>query len=149
MKIYLFTDRDNMKDSEIFVSAYSRFGDIILNAKTLTQHEFNTIVERAIRYGDNSVSSTIPFYGCERFMEEINNGAKPKKDDGNYFIYIKDKDKSIALMTINGFWKKLSLRNLLSSEANPAGFYNVYIDQSYDKNIKKIIREYSGKIKKE
>ena len=147
-KIYLFTDRDNMKDSEIFVSAYSRFGDIILEASALSQHEFNTTVEKAIRYGDRSVSSTIPFYGCERFMEEINKGIKPKKDDGNYFIYIKTGDKSTDLMTINAFWKKLSLRNLLSGEKFPAGFYNVYIDESYDKNIKKIIREYSGKIKK-
>ena len=147
-KIYLYTDRDNMKDSEIFVSAYSRFEDIILHSSTLTQHEFNIIVERVIRHGDNSVSATIPFYGCERFMEEINNGAKPTKDDGEYFIYIKDGNKSAALMTINTFWKRLALRNLLISEKVPAGFYNVYIDESYDKNIKKIIREYSGKIKK-
>jgi hypothetical protein len=147
-KIYLFTDRDNMKDSEIFVSAYSRFGDIILEASALSQHEFNTTVEKAIRYGDSSASSTIPFHGCERFMEEIDKGIKPKKDDGNYFIYIKTGDKSTDLMTINTFWKKLSLRNLLSGEKFPAGFYNVYIDESYDKNIKKIILEYSGKIKK-
>ena len=144
-KIYLFTDRDNMKDSDIFVSAYSRFGDIILDAAALSQHEFNTTVERAIRYGDSSVSSTIPFHGCERFMEEINKGVKPIRIDGDYFIYIKTGDKSTALMTINTFWKKLSLRNLLSDEKFPAGFYNVYIEESYDKNIKKIIREYSGK----
>ena len=148
MKIYLYTDRDNMKDSEIFVAAYSRFGDIILNAATLTQHEFNTAVEKAIRFGDSSVSSTIPFHGCERFMEALNSGVKPVRNDGTDLIYIKDGNKSTALMTIDGFWKKLTLQNLLSSEKIPAGFYNVNIDESYDKNIKKIIREYSGKIKK-
>ena len=147
-KIYLFTDRDNMKDSEIFVSAYSRFEDIILNISALPQQEFNIKVERVIRYGDNSVSAAIPFHGCERFMEEINNGAALTKDDGEYFIYIKDGNKSTALLTINTFWKKLTLRNLMRSELVPAGFYSVYIDESYDKNIKKIIREYSGKIKK-
>ena len=147
-KMYLFTDRDNMKDSEIFVSAYSRFEDIILNKSALSQHEFNTIVEKVIRYGDNDVSSTIPFHGCERFMEELNNGVKPKIDDGEYFIYIKDQNKSTSLMTINLFWKKLTLRNLLSSEEIPAGFYSVYVDECYDKNIKRILREYSGKIKR-
>jgi hypothetical protein len=147
-KIYLFTDRDNMKDSEIFISAYSRFEDIILDRATLTQQEFNIIIERVIRYGYNSISTTIPFPGCERFMEEINNGAEPKKNDGDYLIYIKDENKSTALMTINTFWKKLTLRNLLKSEKFPTGFYSVYIDECYDKNIKKIIREYSGKIKK-
>ena len=147
-KIYLFTDRDNMKDSEIFVSSYSRFEDIILDKTTLTQHEFNIIIERVLRYGDNSVSSTIPFHGCERFMEELNNGANLRIDDGEYFIYIRDGDKSTSLMTINLSWKKLTLRNLLSSEKIPAGFYSVYIDECYDKNIKRILREYSGKIKK-
>jgi len=147
-KIYLYTDRDNMKDSEIFVSAYSRFEDIILETPSLTQHEFNVRVERAIRHGDKNKSSTIPFHGCERFMEEINNGVKPKLGDGEYFIYIKDGNKSTSLMSINLFWKKLTLRNLLSSENIPAGFYNVYVEDCYDKNIKRILREYSGKIKK-
>ena len=147
-KIYLFTDRDNMKDSEIFVSAYSRFGDIILETPALSQHEFNIRVESAIRYGDKRESSTIPFHGCERFMEELNNGVKPKLDDGEYFLYIKDGNKSTALMSINLFWKKLTLRNLLSSEDIPAGFYSVYVDECYDKNIKRILREYSEKIKK-
>jgi len=147
-KIYLYTDRDNMKDSEIFVSAYSRLEDVILNRPALTQHEFNIMIEKIIRDGDKSVSSTIPFHGCERFIEEINNGLKPQIDDGEYFIYIKERNKSTALMTINLFWKKLTVRNLLSSEEIPAGFYSVYIDECYDKNIKRILREYSGKIKK-
>ena len=147
-KIYLYTDRDNMKDSEIFVSAYSRFEDLILESPVMTQHEFNTTIERIIGYGDRSVSSTIPFYGCERFLEELNAGVKPEKRDGEYFIHIKDGNKSTSLMSINLFWKKLTLRNLISSEHIPAGFYSVYVYECYDKNIKRILREYSGKIKK-
>lgn len=147
-KIILYTDRDNRKDSEIFASSYSRLEEVHLNLPAMHQHEFNLTVEKLIRKGDSSASSTIPFPGCDKFIEEIKNGSSPEKNDGEYFIYLKDNKTPVSLMTINQFWKKLTLRNMLNENRVPSTFYSIYIDECYDKNIKKIIREYSAVLKK-
>lgn len=147
-KIILYTDRDNQKDSEIFVTAFSRFEEVHLSVPSLQQHEFDLAVEKLIRKGDNSSSATIPFPGGDKFIEEIIKGVKPEKDYGEYFIYIKDDSKPVSLMSINLLWKKLTLRNILDENKIPSTFYSIYIDECYDKNIKKIIKEYAAVIKK-
>jgi hypothetical protein len=147
-KIILYTDRDNQKDSEIFVTAYSRLEEVILNVPSMQQHEFNLTVEKLIRKGDNSSTSTIPFPGGDTFINEVNRGVKPDKNEGEYYIYLKENSTPVSLMTINLMWKKLTLRNILNENKNPSTFYNIYIDECSDKNIKKILREYSAAIKK-
>jgi len=147
-KIILYTDRDNQRDSEIFVTAYSRIAEVIMNVPTLQQHEFNSAVEKLIRNGDNSSTLTIPFPGSEKFIEAIIKGTKPEKDDGEYFIYLTENKKAVSLMSINLMWKKLTLRNILNENKVPSTFYSIYIDECYDRNIKKIIREYAAVLKK-
>ncbi|HNX23280.1 MAG TPA: hypothetical protein PKG60_04490 [Spirochaetota bacterium] len=147
-KIILYTDRDNQKDSEIFVSAYSRVEEVHLNVPAMQQHEFNVKIEKLIRNGDTNNTSTIPFPGGDKFIENIKSAVKPEKSDGEYFIYLKEKNSPVSLMTINMFWKKLTLRNMLNEDRVPSTFYSIYIDECYDKNIKKIIREYFAVIKK-
>jgi len=147
-KIILYTDRDNQKDSEIFVSGYSRVAEVILDVPTMQQHEFDLAVEKLIKNGDNSSSATIPFPGGDKFIEEIKNGLKPEKNDGEYLIHLRENNIPVSIMVINIFWKKLSLRNILNENKAPSGFYSIYINECYDKNIKKIIREYGAVIKK-
>jgi len=147
-KIILYTDRDNQKDSEIFVSAYSRIENIHLNLPALQQHEFDVAVDKLIRRGDSSRSSTIHFPGGDKFIEDIKKGTKPMKDDGEYFIYLKENSIPVSLMTISLLMKKFTLRNLLDENKIPSAFYSIYIDECYDKNIKKIIIEYFSLIKK-
>lgn len=146
-KIILYTDRDNQKDSEIFVTAYSRLEEVHLPVKSIQQHEFNIAIENLIRKGDSRTTSTIPFPGGEKFIDEIKEGLTPVKDDGEYFIYIKKNNIPVSLMTINLMWKKLTLRNILNEEKVPSTFYSIYIDECFDRNIKKIIREYTAVVK--
>jgi hypothetical protein len=146
-KIILYTDRDNQKDSEIFVTAYSRLEEVKLNVPTIQQHEFNLTVEKLIRKGDSSSTSTIPFPGAEKFLEGIAKDVKPVKDEGEFFIYLNDNNRPSSLMTINLMWKKLTIRNILNEHKVPSTFYSIYTDECYDKNIKKILREITGKIK--
>jgi hypothetical protein len=148
-KIILYTDRNNQKDSEIFVTAYSRLEEVILNVPTIQQHEFNLAVEKLIRKGDSSSASTIPFPGAGKFIEEIRKGTKPVKDEGEFFIYLRDNNRPVSLMTINLMWKKLTIRNILNEHKVPSTFYSIYTDECYDKNIKRILRELSGEIKRE
>lgn len=147
-KIVLYTDRDNMKDSEVFVTAYSRLAGVILNVPALEQHEFDLTVERLIRSGDSSSAASIPFPGGDKFIDEFKRGAGVERSDGEYFIYLKENSRPISLMTINQFWKKLTIRNVLNENKIPSNFYSIYIDECYDRNIKKIIREYSAVLKK-
>ncbi len=146
-KIILYTDRDNQTDSEIFVSSYSRIEEVHLNERSIPQNEFNLAVEKFIRNGDNSNIATIPFPGVEKFIAKIKDGLKPIKEDGEYFIYLKENGSPESLMTINLLWKKLTLRNMLNENGIPSTFYSIYIDESNDRNIKKIIREYSSILK--
>lgn len=147
-RIILYTDRDNQKDSEIFVTAYSRLEEVILNVPSLQQHEFQIAVENLIRNGDNGSTLTIPFPGVEKFIEEVKNGTVPIKNDGEYFIYLKKNSKPVSLMSLNLMWKKLTIRNILNENRVPSTFYSIYLDECYDKNIKKILREYSSVIRK-
>jgi len=147
-KIILYTDRDNQKDSEIFVSAYSCTRQIHLDLPSMQQHEFNIAIGKLIRQGDTGIDSTIPFPGGDKFIDEIKKGMKPDKKDGEYFIYLKNDSSSAAIMTINQQWKKLALCNISYQNKIPSSFYSIYIDECFDKNIKKIITEYTSVIKK-
>ncbi len=146
-RIILYTDRDNQRDSEIFVTAYSRLEEVILNVPTLHQHEFNLAVEKLIRKGDSSSTSNIPFPGAEKFIEEIKKGIKPVKEDGEFFIYLNENNRPVSLMTINLMWKKITIRNILNEQKVPSTFYSIYTDECYDKHIKKILREFTSEIK--
>ncbi len=148
MKAVLYTDRDNTADSEITVSAYNLFENRKIEGEPMTQHEFNLAVERLIRKGD-AVSESIRFPGGDSFISEIIKGLKPENNDGEHYIYIKNSGRPDSLMTVNIFWKKLTLRNMKKSDGTPTSFYSIYIDQCYDKNIKRIIREYASIIKKQ
>jgi len=147
-KIILYTDRDNQKDSEIYVSAYSPIEEIHLEASPMQQHEFDLAVEKLIKKGDTGVSATYPFTGCDTIIDELQTGLKPEKVDDEYYIYLKRNSRPVSLMTINLLWKKLTLRNIPNEENTPSIFYSIYINESYDKNIKRIIREYFAVLKK-
>ncbi len=147
-KIILYTDRDNQRDSEIFVSAYSRIEEVILKVPTIQQHDFNLTVEKMIRKGNSGGTLTIMFPGGEKFIEAVNKGAKPDKADGEYFIYLKENGSAVSLMSINLIWKKLTIRNTINEDKIPSTFYSIYIDECYDRNIKKILREYAAAIKR-
>ena len=113
----------------------------------MQQHEFDLEIEKLIKNGFSSSTATIPFPGGDRFIEEIKNGTKPDREEGEYFIYLKEGSTPVSLMTINLLWKKLTLRNILDKNRVPSTFYSIYIDECYDRNIKKIIRAYAAVIK--
>jgi len=146
-KITLYTDRDNRKDSEIFVSSYSLLDMVHLNAPSMQQHEFDIAVENLIKKGDHCNSATRPFPGGDEFFEKIKKGIRPEKEDGEYFIYIKDNNRPVSLMTINQLWKKITIRNMLDENKVQFSFYSIYIDECYDKNINKIITGYTTAIR--
>ena len=118
-KLVLYTDRDNRKDSDIFVSAYSCTDEIHLVVPSMQQHEFNIAIEKCIKQGDNGTGATNPFPGGDKFIEEIRKGIKPYKEDGECFIYIKENNTPVAIMTINQLWKKLTLRSRANEKKSP------------------------------
>lgn len=146
-KLILYTDRDNEKDSDIFVSSFNRLNGIILSKPAISQHEFNLRVAGIITGGDISGTASIPFYGAESYMEEVKKGLVPEKNDGEYFMFLKENGRVLSLMTLNPTTKKLTIRNMSDRNMKPVNFYNIYIDECYDKNIRRLITGYSSIIK--
>jgi len=146
-KLILYTDRNNVKDSDIFVSSFSRINDVILSEPSMSQHEFNIKITKIISTGDRGKTSAVQFYGADIYMDEIKKGLKPEKTDGEYYIFLKDNGKDKSLMTINPILKKLTIRNLTDRKGNHMNFYSIYIDECYDKSIRRIITGYSSVIK--
>ncbi len=146
-KFVLYTDRENDRNSDIFVSAYSLIGRVILSEPSINQHEFDMKIDKILSKGDMSSSSSIPFHGADKYMDEVKRGIKPEMNDGEYFVFLKDNGKNISLMTLNPYWKKMTIRNMKYRNDQYTNIYNVYIDESYDRNIRRIIIKYSSIIK--
>lgn len=146
-KLILYTDRNNERDSEIFVSSFSTMNDIILSEPSISQHEFNLKIAKIISDGDSGITSSIPFCGADKYMEELKKGLRPEKNEGEYYLFLKENGRVISLMTLNPLLKKLTMRNMKDRNMKPLNFYNIYIDECYDKNIRHIITGYSSLIK--
>ncbi len=152
--LILYTDRNNMKNSDIFVSSFSRLDSKILREKTISQWEFNFMVETYLENGDSREYSTRKYIGLRHYIDEIKklgidmNTIGGKLHLGREFNIEKKDQRGITTskIFIDPFWKKLAFRNTTDNQGRFNKYYEVYINESYDRNIKRLIRNFSRRL---
>ena len=153
-KIFLFTDRNNIKVSPITASAYERLKMRKLNNIKMRQSIFFEKIESILVKGDSHELTNYPFPGLELFHENLKNGkATIKKYGYSYIVTMKNNDSTFydtAQLTLDIVRNNCIImrRGIQKIDLYDDLKYPIYIVQTYDTRIKKLLRFYSLKFKK-
>ena len=146
--LLLYTDRDNRKDREVPGTGFSRVDSVILNIPPLSQGEFNHIIETFLIEGDTREFSTRQSAALKYFIENVNeaNMQYTKEDTEHRLRLLNNENEVISAMNFDPFWKSLTIRSAKNDKGETNLYHEVLIKETWDKNIKKIIRQYSSRL---
>lgn len=142
--LLLYTDRGNIRDDKIRGTGFSRVDSVILDIPPLSRTEFSHIIESFIIRGDSREFSTREYKGLDYFINNVSQNfiLYSKEDTEHKLLLLNNEKKITASVNFDPFWKSLSIRGEnIGADAN---LHHILIQNSYDKNIKKIIRKYSS-----
>ena len=144
--LLLYTDRNNRKDNKVPGTGFSSVDSVILNIPPLSQGEFDHIIETFLIEGDSREFSTRPNRALKFFTENVNEDyIRYTKEDTEHRLRLLDDNREvISAMNFDPFWKSLSIRAAKNSAGELNLYHEVLIRETWDKNIKKIIRRYSS-----
>ncbi|NLV66369.1 MAG: hypothetical protein GXY14_01720 [Spirochaetes bacterium] len=145
-KLYLYTDRDNTRPGHIVSSGFSRIDSIILQPPETDQFLFDSLVGQAITHGDPRRISTMPYPGLGRVLALLRSGdVRVVNDDSESLIIIKGAG-GIApfVLKYDAPWNKLTLRYDTSGPEYMPLIWQIYINESTDRNIKPLLRKFSA-----
>jgi hypothetical protein len=142
----VYTDRNNMKEGDITASGYTELGQIITAPPVPTQHEFDTMLRDYILNGVTS-DDRIMFYGVKYFMDKIGSEKTVIDRVSEEYIMKVDEGDTVTEIIIDARWKKLVIKRT-RGETEAARCPSVYIDQTLDKTLKRVITEFAYKIRK-
>lgn len=142
----VYTDRNNLKEGDITASGYTELGQSITSPPVPTQLEFNTMLRDYILNGVTS-DEGVMFYGVKYYMGRINSNRTSIDRYSEEYIMKTVADGAVTEITVDARWKKLIIKRT-SGETEESGCPSVYIDQTLDKILKRVITEFALKIRK-
>jgi len=144
--VTIYTDRNNLREGDITASKYTELGNIISSPAVPSQLEFNTMLKQ---YAMNGLSSgdKIMFRGIKYYMDKIDSGdTVVDSSSDEYLLKIKE-GESVTEVRVDARWKKLVIRRI-EGNTEMSRCPSVYIDQTLDKTLRRIITEFAYKIRK-
>lgn len=149
-KLYLYTDRNNTKSGHIVSSGFSQIDSLVLQAPEMDQFLFDSLVGQAITQGDPREISTMSYPGLGRVLALLRSGdARIVRDDSESLILIKGiKGMAPFVLKYDAPWSKLTLRyDTTGPEYRPL-YWQIYINESTDRNIKPLLHKFSSDARK-
>ena len=149
-KLYLYTDRDNTKSGYIVSSGFSQIDSVILEAPEMDQFLFDNLVGQAITQGDPREISTMRYPGLGRVLALLRSGdVKITNDESESLIRIKGiRGMDPFVLKYDAPWNKLTLRYDTSGPEYLPLYWQIYINESTDRNIKPLLRKFSADVRK-
>jgi hypothetical protein len=142
----VYTDRNTLKEGEITASGYTELGQAITSPPVPTQLEFDTMLRDYILNGVSS-GDGVMFYGVKYFMDKIGSDKTVIDRASEEYIMRVEENGTLTEITIDARWKKLVIKRI-KSDTEASGCPPVYIDQTLDKTLKRVITEFAYKIRK-
>ena len=146
-RLFFYTDRNNTKVDDIFVSTYSLYTNTISNDKMIRQDKFDDMLKFYLLTGDKRNITTHKFSGLIYHMEKLKNkNITLKKRGTTYYITSIGDKKNIESLIIDIRLKRLHIRNEYINQMNPNVkdvIYNVHINETWDKSIISIINSHA------
>jgi len=144
--VTIYTDRNNLREGYITASKYTELGHIISSPGIPTQLEFDTML-REYALNGLSMGGKILLQGINHYMEKIDaEEASIDMFSNEYLLKIKE-GNIITEITVDARWKKLVIRQV-KGKTEVSSCPSVYIDQTLDKTLRRIITEFAYKIRK-
>ena len=145
-KLYLYTDRDNTRPGHIVASGFSQLESVILQPPEMDQFLFDSMVGQAITHGDPREISTMRYPGLGRVLALLRSGeVKIVNDDSESLIRIKGiSGLDPFVLKYDAPWNKLSLRYDTTGPEYMSLYWQIYINESSDRNIRPLLRKFSA-----
>lgn len=149
-RLYLYTDRNNTKNGHIVSSGFSQIDSVILQAPEMDQFLFDSLVGQAITHGDPREISTMRYPGLGRVLALLRSGdVRVVNDDSESLIRIKGiTGMDPFVLKYDAPWNKLTLRYDISGGQNLPLLWQIYINESRDRNIMGLLRKFSADARK-
>ncbi len=145
-QVKIYTDRNNMKDGEITASGYSGFDQVISEPAIPSQLEFNSMLKEYTLYGLTEGAEEV-YRGVIYYQDLLTSPDTLIERYADEYLIRFNSGKYPAEITLDQRWKKLVIRRV-KGETEASICPSVYIDQTMDKTLKRIITEFAFIIKK-
>jgi len=142
----VYTDRNNLKEGDITAAGYTELGQEISSPAIPSQLEFDTMLRDYILNGVTS-DEGVMFYGVKYFMDKINSEKTAIDRYSEEYIMRIEEEGTLTEITVDARWKKLIIKRT-GGETEESGCPSVYIDQTLDRILKRVITEFAYKIRK-
>ena len=145
-KTFVYTDRNNMLEGNITASAFSDFDMTVSYPAVPSQEEFNRMLAGYLEHGYSANGMNV-FSGLGSFIDRLRSGNYTlEKFSDEYTIRFTDNGGEKEII-IDPRWKKLVVRTLKGG-TEAALCASVNVDQTQDRNIRRVIYDFLGRIKK-
>jgi len=142
----IYTDRNNMQEGYITATGYTELGQMITSPPVPSQQEFDTMLRDYILNGISSDKGDI-FYGVKHFIDRIGKDNTVIDRHSEEYIMKIEENGTTTEITVDARWKKLVIKRT-RAETEASRCPSVYIDQTLDKTLKRVITEFAYKIRK-
>lgn len=142
----VYTDRNNLKEGDITASSYSDLSQIVTPAEPPSQLEFDTMLRD---YALNGLSSgeTVMFRGINYYIEGIESENTAIDRYSEEYVMRINEEGSVTEITVDARWKKLVIRRI-KGDTEASMCPSVYIDQTLDRTLRRIITDFAYHIRK-
>lgn len=142
----IYTDRNNLKEGDIIASSYSDLDHTITSPAVPSQWEFDSMLKSYIMNGASGGGMEL-FQGISYYLDKIGSeGTTVNKISGEYMVKVDDSG-TLTEVIVDPRWKKLVIRRV-NSDSEASRCPSVYIDQTLDKNLSRIITDFAYHLRK-
>jgi len=145
----IYTDRNNRKHGYIKSSSFQRIGSTVVKPHKINQWEFNQLLETCLTKGDMRPYSSSKYCGpLEIFKSRNRSKTYITEQNGEYTVRYRGSEFPQSDIRLGGMDKYLSVKRLKDGKGKHNPYYEIFIRESHDPIIKKIIIKILKEIKK-
>lgn len=144
-QVTIYTDRNNLREGDIAATSWSGLDMVVSYPEIPTQLEFDRMLKD---YALNGLSSgdKVMFLGARYYLDKIGSGNTSIDRYAEEYVMRIDEEGSITEITVDARWKKLIVKKIRGgTEASRCP--SVYIDQTLDKTLRRIITDFAYHIR--
>ncbi len=141
----IYTDRNNLREGYITASSYSDLDQTITSPAVPSQWEFDSMLKGYVMNGTSGDMEM--FHGVSYCLDKIGfKGTSVSNSSGEYLMKVDDAG-TVTEVTVDPRWKKLIIKKV-NGDSEASRCPSVYVDQTLDKNLSRIIINLAYHIKK-
>lgn len=144
-QVTIYTDRNNLREGDIAATSWSGLDMVVSHPEIPTQLEFDRML-RDYALNGLSAGDKVMFRGVSYYLDKIGSANTTIDRYAEEYVMRIDEEGALTEITVDARWKKLVIKKL-RGDPEASRCPSVYIDQTLDKTLRRIITGFAYRIR--